>query len=211
MVSVKDMKGKRVARMATPLQRLEVDFVMANAGLTWNDVVEIPCTTSTESANLLIAGTVDVAMISIGSADVNRTDSAISGGVRYLALDPSPKAVARAMEVAPFTVGHCKAGYAVGIVEDMAVADLPIYLITHPGAHEQAVYLVVKALYDNYKELAPAHPLLKDWTPDKYVQVSGLAAPYHPGAIKFYKEVGLWSTDAQKAHEKMLKEWGQEK
>jgi TRAP transporter TAXI family solute receptor len=212
MVSVKDMKGKRVARMATPMQRLEIDFAMADAGLTWGDVTEVPCADVGESVKLLIDGTVDVANHALGASDVVKAEAAISGGVRHLSFDPTPKALAIAMEkVAPFTVGLRKAGFSTGIVEDTYVEDTALYLATYPGAPDQAVYVVVKALYENYKELAPAHPLLREWTPDKFVQTLGLAAPYHPGAIKFYKEVGLWKDEAQKAQEKILREWHQEK
>lgn len=212
MVSVKDMKGKRVARMATPMQRLEIDFAIANAGLTWKDVTEVPCADVAESVKLLIDGTVDVANHALGASDIVKAEAAISGGVRHLSFDPTPKALAGAMEkVAPFTLGLRKAGFSTGIVEDTYVEDTALYLTTHLGAPDQAVYVVVKALYENYKELAPAHPLLNEWTPDKFVQTLGLAAPYHPGAIKFYKEVGLWKEEAQKAHEKLLKEWRQQK
>ena len=212
MIYVKDMKGKRVARMATPMQRLEIDFAIANAGLTWKDVTEVPCADVAESVKLLIDGTVDVAKHALGAPDIVKAEAAISGGVRHLSFDPSPAALSKAMEkVAPFTVSVRKAGFSTGIVEDTYVEDTALYLATHPGAPDQAVYLAVKALYENYKELAPAHPLLREWTPEKFVQSLGLAAPYHPGAIKFYKEVGLWKEEAQKAHEKVLKEWRQEK
>lgn len=212
MVSLKDVKGKRVARMATPMQRLEIDFAIANGGLTWSDVTEVPCADVSESVKLLIDGTVDVANHALGAPDIVKAEAAISGGVRHLSFDPSPVALAKAMEkVAPFTVSLRKAGFSTGIVEDTYVEDTALYLATYPGASDQAVYLAVKALYENYKDLAPAHPLLREWTPDKFVQTLGLAAPYHPGAIKFYKEAGLWNDEAQKAHEKILREWRQEK
>jgi len=212
MVSVKDMKGKRVARPASPMQRLEVDFAIANAGLTYKDVTEVPVAAVGESIKLLIDGKVDVGLHAIGSADVIKANAVISGGVRYLNHDPTPKAVARAMEkVAPFTLGLRKKGFVAGIVDDTYVQEVTFYLATHPGAPDQAVYLSVKAIYEHHKEFAPVHRLLKEWTPERYVQTVGLAAPYHPGAIKFYKEVGLWNDKAQKAHDKILKEWGQKK
>jgi TRAP transporter TAXI family solute receptor len=212
LVSVKEVRGKRVARPANPMQRLEADFVIANAGLTWNDVKEVPCAGVGESIKLLVDGTVDVGIHALGSADVVRANSVISGGIRYLSLDPTPKAAARAMKkVAPFTIGKREKGFVPGIVDDTYVEEVTFYIATYPGAPDQAIYLSVKAIYEHHKEFGPVHRLLKEWTPEKYVQTVGLAAPYHPGAIKFYKEVGLWNKDAQKAHDKILKQWGQEK
>jgi TRAP transporter TAXI family solute receptor len=212
MVSVKDIKGKKVARPANPMQRLEADFVVANAGLNWNDVREIPVSGVSESIKLLIDGTVDVGIHSLGNADVIRANSVISGGIRHLSLDPSPDAVSSAMEkVAPFTVGKREKGFAAGIVDTTYVEEVTFYLATSLNAPDEAIYLSVKSIYEHYKDFAPVHRLLKEWTPEKFVQSKGLAAPYHPGAIRFYKEVGLWTDEAQKAHDKKLKEWQQTK
>ena len=53
-------------------------------------------------------------------------------------------------------------------------------------------YRFTKTLYENWKSIN------KDYPPTRSVKQSALAPasnmhPYHDGAIKFYKEVGLWS------------------
>jgi TRAP-type uncharacterized transport system substrate-binding protein len=51
------------------------------------------------------------------------------------------------------------------------------------------VYSVVKAAFENLEELKTLHPTLSRLDPKKMV-TEGLAAPLHPGALRYYKEKG---------------------
>ena len=78
-----------------------------------------------------------------------------------------------------------------------------IYLVGRAGLAEEAVYQMVKALWENYKELAPIHPLLKGWTPDRFASKEA-RIPYHPGAVKFYMEKGAWTSEMEKLQRELL-------
>ena len=66
-------------------------------------------------------------------------------------------------------------------------------VVTSANVSEELVYLVTKAVFENlegdygFKDQHKAFQFLKkeDMVKD------GLSAPLHPGAIKYYKEVGL--------------------
>ena len=60
------------------------------------------------------------------------------------------------------------------------------------GAHvsEDVVYKTTKTLYNNKKALALAFGVFNRMVPKE--MPSKHSNPYHPGAIKVYKEVGLW-------------------
>ncbi len=73
-------------------------------------------------------------------------------------------------------------------------ADVPTFgvkatFVTHSRIPEKDVYHIVKEIFenfDNFKKLHPAYAVLT-----KASMLTGLSAPLHPGAMKYYKEVGL--------------------
>ncbi len=51
------------------------------------------------------------------------------------------------------------------------------------------IYLVVKAVFDNFEDFKKLHPALAHLKPENMVK-DGLSAPLHEGAVKYYKEKG---------------------
>jgi len=51
------------------------------------------------------------------------------------------------------------------------------------------IYVVVKAVFENFDEFKKLHPALANLKPDAMVK-DGLSAPLHDGAVKYYKEKG---------------------
>ena len=56
-------------------------------------------------------------------------------------------------------------------------------------APADTVYLVVKAVFDNFDEFKRLHPALANLKPENMVK-DGLSAPLHEGAARFYREKG---------------------
>jgi TRAP-type uncharacterized transport system substrate-binding protein len=54
------------------------------------------------------------------------------------------------------------------------------------------VSTVLKAWWDNLPELQTIHPQFKKWTKDVQA-ITNFTIPYHSGAVKFYKEAGVWT------------------
>ena len=74
----------------------------------------------------------------------------------------------------------------------------PVYLISYgvnlfasTKTPDDVVYKMVKGLHDNAKEMGQVFPPLRLFKPNAMAQtIPGVE--YHPGAIKFYKEIGQW-------------------
>ena len=66
------------------------------------------------------------------------------------------------------------------------------YTMIKEGALHQANggYLVVQALYEDPEGLRITGPLWKEFTAEGMSKDVGLE--YHPGAIRFYQEMGIW-------------------
>lgn len=206
ILKLADLKGKRIARTQTPTFRRHVDAGMANAGLTWDDVVPVDLASDRENATALVEGHADAIHATLGGAEMIELNSEITGGVRVVSADPSPEAVARMRKVFPgYLIVPMKAGSVVGVLGDVDVMSFYSGLYVHKDRTEQVVYEVVKALYGTQPEWSQTFEELKDWTRDKMALSEGLTVPYHPGAIKFYKEVKLWTDTAQKGSDALLK------
>jgi TRAP transporter TAXI family solute receptor len=62
-------------------------------------------------------------------------------------------------------------------------------LVTSADLPEEAAYQVVKAVFSNLEEFKKLHPALESLTPQE--MLLGNSAPFHPGALRYFKEAGL--------------------
>jgi hypothetical protein len=62
-------------------------------------------------------------------------------------------------------------------------------LIIRTDIKEEVAYSIVKALFENQSELAASHAKGKEL--NLKTASSGVSIPFHPGAVKYYKEKGL--------------------
>jgi TRAP transporter TAXI family solute receptor len=72
------------------------------------------------------------------------------------------------------------------IVQAAAVQN---FLVTHEGVSNDVVYGMTKALWTNLDQLTAAHSAAK--AIDIKHALAGMPIPLHPGAEKYYKEVGV--------------------
>jgi TRAP-type uncharacterized transport system substrate-binding protein len=63
-------------------------------------------------------------------------------------------------------------------------------LITRASLDEKTVYEFTKSLYENRAEVVKRHPAGRAINPKNIVRDTG--TPFHPGAIRYFKEIGIW-------------------
>ena len=61
--------------------------------------------------------------------------------------------------------------------------------VTSADVPEEVVYVVVKAVFENFDQFKKLHPAFANLTPEEMIRDS-LSAPLHAGAEKYYKEQG---------------------
>jgi uncharacterized protein len=76
-----------------------------------------------------------------------------------------------------------------GVTQDVPTVAVNAVLIVGNQLKPEMVYHLTKALFENQAELASAHAKGKEVSL-KYA-VQGVSVPFHPGAVKYYKEKGL--------------------
>ena len=78
-----------------------------------------------------------------------------------------------------------------GIHEAVATFGATVTVVTSADVPEDLAYAIVKAVFDNLADLKKTHPVLRNLDPPGMVR-SGLTAPFHIGAMRYYREKGLY-------------------
>ena len=86
----------------------------------------------------------------------------------------------------PYTIA---AGTYPGQDKDVQTIAQPNFLAVNADVDEEHVYQLTKTMYENLGFLSAIHPATKAMAVEK--AMAGLPIPLHPGAARYYKEVGL--------------------
>jgi uncharacterized protein len=74
---------------------------------------------------------------------------------------------------------------------DIAVVAVDNALVVDAAMDAQLAYDVTRTLFDRKAELAAIHPEARHLSPE--VAIAGSPADFHPGAVRYYQERGVWS------------------
>ena len=67
---------------------------------------------------------------------------------------------------------------------------------------DDTVYAVTKAMYEKNDDFRAINKSLGGWKSENFA-TADVVVPYHDGAIRYFKEAGLWS-DAMQARQDVL-------
>ncbi len=202
--SMHDVKGKRVTGEYPA--HLAVWYNMfgflQSAGLTWTDVRVVPVPAVNEGVDALVQGRADATGFSLNGAKVKEADAAI--GVRHVSIDCSPDGERRLRQAVPgYYPRWVKAGGATAVVEDTCVIAYDLHIATGKAIADAVVEATLRAVWENVDKLPPIHPVFKEFTRERFVDPDA-TLPYHPAAVKFYKERGVWTPAMEQAQQKLL-------
>lgn len=199
VTSIADLKGKRVARVeANPSVNVKVEAILAFAGLGWDDVEVVEFPSFAASMRGVVEGTVDSAGTVPTGSIVYELESSPRGLVWPAIPADDAEGWARLDGIAPIfqplaeTVG---AGMSADNPAHMIGYRYPM-ITTYASTDADEVYAVTKAVveaFDLYKEVTAAMPRWDAKEAGKPVQ----DAPFHEGAIRYLKEVGIWTDEDQ--------------
>ncbi len=203
--TVVDLKGKRIPTdfPGIPIVGLSSRAGLASAGLSYQDIVKVPVSDLQAGNQAFMEGRTDAGWHAVRSPAVEEANARL-GGIRWISVDGSAGGAKRMGEVYPGSYpATAKAGSATGILKDVVLLNNDVYLVGTRQLSDDAAYAVVKALWDNIKELWAAYPALASWRQERMVSRNAFI-PYHPGAIKFFKEKGIWDKTMDELQAKLL-------
>jgi uncharacterized protein len=188
-----DLKGKRLSGGFTSQKTIRriIEAHLANAGLSYKDVSEVLTTNVRTSATDFTAGKTDALFFAVGSAAVKQAAASV-GGLRILPVDGSPDAMKRVQDLLPGSyVVEVRPSPAIdGINAPTNLVAFDMVFFAHQKMSDDVVYQVTKALHENKAALASVFPAFNLLDPAKMAKpVQGMQ--FHPGAQKYYQEVGI--------------------
>ena len=193
-----DVKGKRISTQYS-VQRAVwrvVQAQLATVGLSEKDVQGVLVRNIVQAADDFAAGKTDVFWFALGSAKVKQVAVTV-GGIRALPVPSTPDAVKQMRRFVPgsYPTVVQPARNLDGIVGPTPVMAYDVVLFVNAKMSDDVAYGIAKAVHENKKDMAAVFGALNRFEPD------GMAAhyddmTYHPGAIKFFQEKGMWPPKA---------------
>ena len=201
-----DLKGKRVAWIpGASTLNVKATAVLAFGNATWDDVEKVEFPSYSASLKGLIEGKVDAAIAGI-SAGLMYELEASPRGLFYPEYPHADKeAWDRMLAIAPWLgPGLWDEGPTLtkGKPQEMWIYRYP-NMITFEKTSVDVVYALVRALDEAWPLYKDISPEMMRWRPEKFLP-PGVNAPYHAGAIKYFKELGIWTSEHDAFQAKML-------
>lgn len=203
--TIADLKGKKIIakRKSLPEIELTAKAMLKAYNVPESDVRILETAETNEAIEALKVGTADAAIIPGGAPASTLSDLAQSVDVVFLSL-PEDKLAAVLSELGPaFHKGVIPAGTYKGQTGEVAVPALSTDLVVRGDFPEDSAYNIIKTIMEGQKELAAVHKEGKSWNLEKTLQDPPL--PFHPGAVKYFKEVGAWTPELDKWQQEQLK------
>lgn len=187
--SFEDLKGKRVnVGNAGSGLRATAEVVMAAYGMTMDDFSVASELKGAEMSQALCDDKIDVMIYAVGHPAAAITEVTNTCDVDF--VDVTGPVIDKLIEDNPFyRSASIPAGMYKGQTEDNLTFGVGATFISSADVSDEVVYVVVKAVFDNFEDFKKLHPAFANLKEEEMIK-DGLSAPLHDGAVKYYKERG---------------------
>lgn len=185
--TIADLKGKRLSVGAAKSgTELNARAVLKAAGLEYKDLAKVEYLPFGESVELMKNRQLDATLQSagLGVASIRDLATAIK-----IVVVPVPAAVVAKVGDPAYQPAIIPANTYAGQTTDVPSVAIPNFLVSHTGVSNDLAYQMTKALYTNIDTLYASHNSIKVMKRENAIK--GMPIPLHPGAERYYREVGL--------------------
>ncbi len=187
---ITDLKGRRVS-IGNPGsgQRHNAIDALTAVGINYETDLIAESSKASEAASLLQDNQIDAFFHTIGHPS-GSTKNATSGARKVVIADIT--GVESLLNKVPY---YTKATIPIKLYpgahneKDIKTFGVKATLVTSTRTSDDIVYTMTKEVFENIETLKKLHPAYA--TLSKESMLTGLSAPIHPGAMKYFKEVGL--------------------
>ena len=191
--SLADLKGKKIATGFTANSAQHTTYMagLAAFGVKESDFDGVPVPHVVRGADDFMQGKVEASTFAIGAGKMSEVDAKV-GGIRWLSMPADEAAEKRVKAIMPaaFIDKLEPAKALVGIVGPTNVIFHDYLVMAGTQMSDDTAYKVAKLLYEKQDKLFAVSKIYGRYKKENLARDHGV--PFHPGAIKFYKEVGIW-------------------
>lgn len=186
VVTLADLAGRSLSVGAAKSgTELNARAILAAAGMSYDGLSKIEYLPFAESVELMKNRQLDASLQSAGLGVASLKDLATSTATTIVAI---PADVVAALG-APYLPAVIPAGTYEGQTADVPTAAVGNFFVTHEGVSEETVYQMTKLLFENLTTLEASHKAAASIKLEN--ALNGMPIPLHPGAERYYREIGL--------------------
>jgi hypothetical protein len=181
-----DLKGKTIS-VGAPKSGTELNAraIFKAAGLSYDDMAKVEFLPYAESVELIKNRQLDATLQSSGLGMAAIRDLAATLPITFVAV---PAEVTAKIGNDAYQAASIPAGTYDGQDADVPTVAITNILVSHDGVSEDVAYQMTKLMFENLERLGNAHSAAKDIKLE--TAAKNLPIPLHPGAERYYKEVG---------------------
>lgn len=182
-----DLKGKRIS-VGAPKSGTELNAraIFKAAGLSYKDFSRVEYLPFGESVELIKNRQLDVTLQSAGLGVASLRDLAT---VVKIVVVPIPADVVKKVGDPAYQPAVIPANTYEGQSTGVQTAAVQNFLVTHAGVPADTVYKMTKSMFDNLDQLVAAHKAASGIKREEAPK--NTPVPLHPGAQRYYRELGL--------------------
>jgi TRAP transporter TAXI family solute receptor len=185
--SLDDLRGKRVS-VGAPGSGTEVNTaaILEANGITYDDIEEQRLNFN-ETADALGNGDIDAGFWSVGAPTSSILNLATTQDIAIIEMTAAQLEAAMGAS-ATFAVTTLAGGTYNGVDDDVTVLGIPNVLTVSSEMSDDLAYAITSAMFENIAELRAVHPAANQTTVE--LTLSATPVPLHPGAIRYFEEIG---------------------
>lgn len=202
---IADIRGKRVTWVqGSPSLNNAATALLAYGNLTWDDVTRVEVGGYNASIEAVLNDRADVAGGACNSPPFLRLEAS-PRGLKFVSFPHADaEAVKRVRDLLPWYVTHVATEGPTLPPEGIEVftSAYPL-LVGMNTADDTLVYSLVKAMHEQFEDYRDAAPGAGGWLITRQKFESAFI-PYHPAAIRYFKEIGVWTEAAEAKQQENL-------
>jgi TRAP transporter TAXI family solute receptor len=194
MTTMADLKGKRVTFGYSAMKTIDplARAMLITGGLKEGDIKPVLVPNVIRSADEFAAGNADMFFFAFGAPKVREVDATV-GGIRVLEVPENGMTEAKKILPGGYLTMVQPSPFYIGVEKPMNVYTWDNMLFTNAKMSDDAVYKIIDTMVKNKDDMLQIQPALREFTAAGLYKKYDI--PYHPGALKYFKDNNLQAKD----------------